>query len=215
MFIFAEQCCRKMNVEVVKGILKDKCVGIAGCGGLGSNAAVALVRSGIGRLILADFDRVEVSNLNRQFYFRDQIGMLKVEALRDNLLAINPECEIEIHQLHIETSDVRPLFNHCQVLIEAFDQAASKAMLVEAMISNLPDVPMILGNGMAGIGGFSTIGCSRWSDNIYVCGDLQTEISPTMSPMAARVGIVANLQADTAIQLLLGVQPDCGSGIVY
>lgn len=204
-----------MNVEVVKGILKDKCVGIAGCGGLGSNAAVALVRSGIGRLILADFDRVEVANLNRQFYFRFQNGMLKVEALRDNLLAINPECEIEIHQLRIEAGDVRPLFDDCQVLIEAFDQAASKAMLVEAMISDLPDVPLILGNGMAGIGGFSIIGCSRWSDNIYVCGDQQTEISPTMSPMAARVGIVANLQADTAIQLLLGVQPDCGSGIVY
>jgi sulfur carrier protein ThiS adenylyltransferase len=70
------------DAEVRKRLIEFR-IGIAGCGGLGSNCAVALSRVGIGRLILVDFDVVELSNLNRQYYFRDQIGLLKTEALTE------------------------------------------------------------------------------------------------------------------------------------
>ena len=168
-------------------------IGIAGCGGLGSNAAVALTRAGIGELVLVDFDRVEVSNLNRQYYFQSDIGKFKVEALSDHLRAINTEIQIEAINSKISRSDVVDLFQNCNILIEALDEAESKQFLIETWCKNFPERPIVCGNGLAGLGHTESIKV-RKSGNIYMCGDSKTDISSGLC--SARVAIVANMQAN-------------------
>ncbi|NTV80844.1 MAG: sulfur carrier protein ThiS adenylyltransferase ThiF, partial [Candidatus Aminicenantes bacterium] len=126
----------------VLAILRRSSVGIAGAGGLGSNVAVALARAGVGRLVIADFDRIEPSNLNRQQYFLDQIGERKVVALRENLLAINPYSLYEIHDVRINRRNAATIFARVDVLVEAFDKAAAKEMLIEASLSKFPGRPI-------------------------------------------------------------------------
>jgi len=197
-----------MNFESIKEILSLKKVGIAGCGGLGSNAAVILARSGIGKLVLADFDHVSESNLNRQFYFFHQIGEIKVDALSTNLLAIRPDLEVITHYLKLESNTIYNLFKNCDLVIEAFDSADAKAMIVETFINELPNTPLIVGNGMAGFGKFELLNRIKWTNNIYVCGDSQSEIDFDLPPLAPRVGIVANMQADLALELLINGTSD-------
>jgi sulfur carrier protein ThiS adenylyltransferase len=106
-------------------------IGIAGVGGIGSNVAVNLVRSGVAFLRIVDYDRVESSNLNRQFYFHDQIGRFKVEALTENLKRIRPELEIEAIVERIDAINCRDIFAGCDLIVEGFDRQADKKMLVE------------------------------------------------------------------------------------
>ena len=106
-------------------------IGIAGAGGLGSNVAVHLVRTGIKKLKIADFDVIDESNLNRQFYFMDQVGKPKVEALRENLLRIAPDLDIEIVNEKLTRKNMRKTFNECEILVEAFDKKNYKSMLIE------------------------------------------------------------------------------------
>ncbi|HQO49275.1 MAG TPA: sulfur carrier protein ThiS adenylyltransferase ThiF [Bacteroidales bacterium] len=194
-----------MDFETIKDSLNKKTVGIAGCGGLGSNVAASLTRVGIGKLVLADFDNVEPTNLNRQFYFHNQLGMRKVDALTINLRAINPHIELITFPGLISETEVPALFGKCDCVIEAFDKAEAKVMLVETMMDKLPHKPLIVGSGMAGIGGFDQIKLFKWTNNIYVCGDLVSEISKELPPISPKVNIVANLMADLALQLLLGL----------
>lgn len=192
-----------MNKNEISDRLKTKKVGIAGCGGLGSNAAVSLVRIGLKNIVLIDFDLVEESNLDRQYYFRDQLGMLKVKALRDNLLRIHPDILVEITSVKIVPENVVNLLGGCDLVIEAFDNAESKEMLIETMMDQLARIPLIVGNGMAGFGRFDILQINQWSKNVYVCGDGQSEIADDLPPLAPRVGIVANMQANLALELLL------------
>lgn len=191
-----------MNWLLIQEKLKTRSAGIAGAGGLGSNCASALVRVGVGRLVICDFDRVEESNLNRQFYFRDQIGQPKVEALKTNLLRINPDLIIEIHRIRLNPENIPELFGGVDVLIEAFDRADQKAMIIECALSAWPERPLIIGSGMAGFGDSNSIRM-RSSGNLYICGDESAEIGPEMPPLAPRVGIVANMMANVGIDLLL------------
>jgi sulfur carrier protein ThiS adenylyltransferase len=195
--------CRKMTQNELRIKLKDKTVGIAGCGGLGSNAAIALARIGIGNLVIVDFDRVEESNLNRQYYFREQIGNLKVEALAVNISKIDQTINVEMHAFKIQPSEIKMLFGKCDVIIEAFDLADAKIMLVETVMEQLPLTPIIVGNGMAGIGGFEQLKIIKWAENVYVCGDGLSEIKEDLPPLAPRVAIVANMQANLALELLI------------
>ena len=112
------------------------CVGLAGAGGLGSNTAVHLVRSGIRRLVIIDFDRVAASNLNRQFYFSDQVGMKKVKALEQNLLRIHPELTIQTRDIHLDNNNIRPTFASCDVLVEALDGAREKKMMADTFAAD-------------------------------------------------------------------------------
>jgi len=192
-----------MNWEEIKLHLIDRKVGVAGCGGLGSNAAVALARVGVRKFVLVDFDIIEPSNLNRQYYFRRQLGMKKVDGLRYNLLEIDENIEITAHDMKLEYNDISTVFAGCDLVIEAFDKAEAKQMIAEAMIENMPSTPLIMGIGMAGIGGFHLIRQEKWSDNIYICGDSVSEISESLPPLAPRVGIVSNMQANLALELLL------------
>lgn len=196
-----------MNWDQIKQHIAGFKIGIAGCGGLGSNAAVALARVGVKRFVLADFDVVEASNLNRQYYFSKQIGQKKVHALHDNLLQIYKDITLELHDKMLHFEDIVPVFGDCDLMLEAFDKAEAKQMLTEAMMCFMPDKVLIIGNGMAGVGNFETIKQLRWSENVYVCGDQITEISADQPPLAPRVGIVSNMQANLALELLLKMKP--------
>lgn len=191
-----------MKFDQIKEILKDKIVGIAGCGGLGSNSAVALARVGVGTLILADFDVIEESNLNRQYYFHHQIGKKKVVCLKENILLINPKTHILAHDKKLNGEDFYRIFKDCDVIVEAFDRAEMKQMIIETVIDEMPKTPLVIGLGMAGWGDSNTIH-SRKVDNLYICGDEKSEVSEELPPLAPRVGMVANMQANTVLELLL------------
>ncbi|MDX9694638.1 MAG: sulfur carrier protein ThiS adenylyltransferase ThiF [Bacteroidales bacterium] len=191
-----------MTIEEIKNKLKNYTVGIAGAGGLGSNCAVALARVGIGKLVVADFDVVSESNLNRQYFFRDQIGIKKVDALKENINRINPEVKIEIHDIKLNEQNIVPLFKDCNIVVEAFDLAEMKKMLIETCITQLPNIPIVIGSGMAGFGDSNSIKVRR-IENLYICGDEKTEVSDHNPPLAPRVGIVANMQANTVLEILL------------
>lgn len=197
-----------MRWEKIKEAIAGFRVGVAGCGGLGSNAAVALARVGIKRMVLVDFDRVEASNLNRQHYFLHQIGDYKTTALADNLHMIAKDLQLELHRCKLGFDDIAKVFGHCHLVIEAFDKAEAKLMIAEAMLSQMPGVPLIMGNGMAGVGMFDQIRQERWTENVYVCGDFVTEIGDETPPLAPRVGIVSNMQANLALEILLKMYAD-------
>lgn len=188
----------------VHAVLKRKCVGIAGLGGLGSTAAVALARVGIGQLILVDYDVVEPSNLNRQQYFVDQLGEPKATALAATLARINPYVKCKAYVQRITSQNLLELFCDADVLIEAFDRADQKAMLAAHWPRVRPEVPLIMASGVAGSGPATTISVRRWSRNVYVVGDMETAARPGCGLMAPRVGIAAHVQATLAVRLLLG-----------
>lgn len=191
----------------VHAVLKQSCVGIAGAGGLGSAIAVALARIGVGRLIVADFDVIEPSNLNRQQYFIDQIGQPKVHALRDNLARINPYVQVDAQLLRLTPENVPTVFADVQVLIEAFDAADQKAMLVESFGAAYPDRPIVVASGLAGHAPSNTVITRQFGPRLYVVGDLNTGAQPGTGLMAPRVGIAAHHQANAALRLLLGESP--------
>jgi len=195
-----------MTFDEIKSVLKTKTVGIAGCGGLGSNCAVALARVGIGSLVIADFDVIVESNLNRQYYFHDQIGMLKVFALKQNILLINPAVRVHAFDIRLCISDIVEIFHSCDVIVEAFDKAEMKHMIIDAVHTHMPDKHLVMGVGMAGWGDNELIHCRR-SDKLIVCGDELNEIAEQNPPLAPRVGVVANMQANSVLEILLGKNP--------
>jgi sulfur carrier protein ThiS adenylyltransferase len=193
----------------VHAALKRSTVGIAGLGGLGSAVAVALARVGIGTLILADFDVVEPSNLNRQHYFIDQIGMPKVRALSETLSRINPYVAIVGHEIRLDETSALDVFRGADVVVEAFDDAGAKTMLVETLLERLPAVSVVAASGVAGYGANDTIHTRR-SGNLFICGDEETEAAPGTGLMAPRVGVVAHLQANQVMEILLGEAGSAG-----
>lgn len=196
-----------MDFEEIRKVLRTKTVGIAGCGGLGSNCAVALARAGVGKMVIADFDVIVENNLNRQYFFHDQIGLLKVFALKSNLERINPEIKIHAFDLRLCPSDIVEIYSHCDVIVEAFDKAEMKHMIIDAVSSHLPDKPLVVGVGMAGWGDNNSIH-TRSSGKLVICGDEMNEVSETNPPIAPRVGIVANMQANAVLEILLGNNPE-------
>jgi sulfur carrier protein ThiS adenylyltransferase len=191
-----------MTFTEIKDKLQDKVVGIAGCGGLGSNAAIALARTGIGKLVLADFDRVEPANLNRQYYFSDQLGEFKAEALRDNIHKVDENINVETHVVNLEPESVITFFADCDVIIEAFDVDAAKQMIIETVLADMPDKYIVSGQGVAGYGNNEGIKTQRLGKLIIV-GDGETEVSENEPPLGPRVAAIANLQANIALEILL------------
>jgi len=191
-----------MNFHQIKEILKNKIIGIAGCGGLGSNCAVALARVGIGKIIIADFDTIEESNLNRQYYFFDQIGKKKVQCLKENIHMINPNVKVEAHNIMLDSNNIVDIYRNCDVIVEAFDKAKMKQMIIEIVSEELQETPLVVGLGMAGWGNNNTLH-SKQLDNLFICGDEVREVSEELPPLAPRVGIVANMQANIVLEILL------------
>jgi sulfur carrier protein ThiS adenylyltransferase len=188
------------NVPGSTEILRAATVAIAGCGGLGSNAAVSLVRAGVGALVLVDGDVVELSNLNRQHYFRADVGRPKVDALARHLRAITPGVALELHAIRIGPEDVPRLFAGADLLIEAFDLAESKKWLVEAWCRAFPGRHVVCASGVSGLGATESLKVRR-AGKIVLCGDETSDMSEGLS--APRVAIAANMEANVAIELLV------------
>jgi sulfur carrier protein ThiS adenylyltransferase len=192
-----------MKFSEIKTHLAKFRVGIAGAGGLGSNCAVALARSGIGTLVISDFDIIEEPNLNRQYYFADQLGMEKTKALKENIERINSGTRIITNQVKLDRDNIPLIYSECDVIVEAFDRADMKEMLIETILTRMPGTPLVVGSGMAGWGNNESLKCRKIDDCLFVCGDETTEASEEIPPMAPRVGIVANMQANIVIEILL------------
>lgn len=194
-----------MRLSEIEDHLKKFRVGIAGAGGLGSNCAAALARTGVGTIVIADFDRVEQSNLSRQFYFCAQTGMMKTEALKENLVRIRPEIQILTFQVKLDRANIPSVFAGCDVIVEAFDRPEMKEMIIESVQKELPGVPLVVGSGLAGWGRNEIMKFRKIDESLYVCGDEMTETSDDLPPLAPRVGIVANMQANTVVEILLRI----------
>ena len=192
-----------MRLDEIRKKLAGKRVGIAGAGGLGSNCAAALARSGVGTLVVADFDTVSEENLNRQFFFLDQVDMKKTDALAANLLRIAPALRLVAHDTKLVPGNIPEIFAGCDVIVEAFDLAEQKEMLIGTVMQHFPDTPLVIGLGIAGYGRSGGIGLKQ-SGNLYICGDGTTETDEEHPPLAPRVGMVANMQANVVLELLLG-----------
>ena len=177
-------------------------VAVCGLGGLGSNIAIALARAGIGKLILIDFDRVDITNLHRQQYKADQIGRYKTEALADNLREIAPYIELEIHTEHITEDNAVTLLSDADIICEAFDDAEAKAMLTNLVLEEMPDKFLVAASGMAGFGSANTIQTRRVAKRFYLCGDGASDISEAGSLVASRVMLCAAHQAHTVLRIL-------------
>ncbi|MFA5069236.1 MAG: sulfur carrier protein ThiS adenylyltransferase ThiF [Candidatus Omnitrophota bacterium] len=175
-------------------------VAIAGCGGLGSNCAFNLVRAGITRLRLIDFDLVERSNLNRQFFFYAQVGMSKPDALAQNLMAINPGLELDIVKKKIDAENIKDILDGCQVVVEALDSVSEKVMIAEALLGEGKFI--VSASGIAGMGNTDRIRVHRVKENFVLIGDLETgaEDAPVLSPA---VNIAAAKQADIVIEYIM------------
>ncbi len=188
--------------EVQRKILEKVRIGIAGAGGLGSNCAAHLVRSGIRRFVIADFDTVCASNLNRQFFFADQLGRLKTEALRENLLRINPNLDIVLFSGRITHENAPELFTECDLTAECLDDDKAKAMLIDALLPS--GKPLVCASGLAGFGCSNRLKVRRIGRNCFMAGDMETSVSESCPPFSPRVGIAAAMEANTILALLLG-----------
>ena len=178
-------------------------VAIAGLGGLGSNVAFALARIGVGHLHLIDFDRVDAANLNRQQYFGRHLGMYKTDALREELLEINPYLDIDADCVRVTEQNLPALFAGESILCEAFDVPEAKAMLVNGVLEYFPDKFLVAASGMAGYGGSDAIRTRKITGHFYLCGDGCTEAAPGRGLMAPRVALCAAHQANLITELIL------------
>jgi sulfur carrier protein ThiS adenylyltransferase len=178
-------------------------VGVAGLGGLGSAVAISLARTGIGRLILADHDVVEPSNLNRQQYLIRHLGMAKTEALRELLAEINPYVDVTAVRLKLDPQNIPGAFRSADIIVECFDDASAKSMLLGSVREALPQAYLILASGLAGYGDSNSIRTWKMGERTFVVGDLKSPAGPGCGLMAPRVGIAAHHQANLVISLLM------------
>lgn len=192
-----------MSFGEIKNQLSNFRVGIAGAGGLGSNCAIALARSGIGTLVICDFDIIEASNLNRQYYFAEQVGQLKINALKNNILKINPAVTVVTCQDKLNKKNIPEIFQGCDVIVEALDSPEMKEMFIETVQLRMTGTPLIVGSGLAGWGKNESIKTRKIDDSLFLCGDESTGASDDVPVLAPRVAIVANMQANLVLELLL------------
>lgn len=191
----------ELNLALSKAV-----IGVAGLGGLGSNIAISLARVGVKKLVLADFDVVEPSNLNRQQYFVRHIGMQKTQALKELINDVNPFVEVETHDIFLDEKNVASVFGECEILCEAFDNVAGKAMILNEAGASLKDKKIIGASGMAGYFSSNIIKTIKFAKNVYLCGDLTNEAKIGQGLMAPRVAVCANHEANLAIRLLMGLE---------
>lgn len=185
--------------------LQATTVAVCGLGGLGSNIAISLARAGVGKLILVDFDRVDVTNLHRQQYKANQVGMPKPEALLANLKEIAPYTEFEMHFEKVTADNAVSLLAKADLICEAFDNAEAKAMLVNTVLENMPEKFLVAASGMAGYASGNSITTRKVTKRFYVCGDGESDVADGIGLIAPRVMLCAAHQALTAIRLILGL----------
>ena len=181
-------------------------VAICGLGGLGSNIAIALARAGVGKLLLTDFDRVDITNLHRQQYKVNQIGRYKADALAENLSEIAPYTEVKAVTAKITEENFKELLTDADVVCEAFDNAEAKAMLVNGVLEQMPDCFLVAASGMAGMDTPNTIQTRKITKRFYLCGDAVSDVADTIGLVAPRVMLCAAHQAHTVLRILAGEQ---------
>jgi sulfur carrier protein ThiS adenylyltransferase len=196
---FKENLVKKFGKDYLDKVSKAR-VGLAGAGGLGSNCALNLVRSGFRRLIIVDFDVIVPSNLDRQFYFLDQVGLNKVEALKTNLLRVNSNLEIEALVKKIDKENIREIFKDCDIVVECFDRVEYKKMLVEELANSGKFIVAV--SGVGGIGSSDEILVHQLKDKLVLIGDLKSDIIER-PPVSPRVNIAAAKQADVVLSYVL------------
>lgn len=177
-------------------------VAVCGLGGLGSNIAVSLARAGIGKLILLDFDKVDISNIHRQQYKVSQIGMYKTEALLENLKEISPYLTAQIHTVRICEDNVPKLLGKADIICEAFDDAEAKAMLTNTVLDKLPSKYLVAASGMAGLGSANRIKTRRITNRFYLCGDGVSDVADAAGLVSSRVMLCAAHQAHMVLRIL-------------
>ena len=182
----------------------EAAVAVCGLGGLGSNIAIALARAGVGKLLLIDFDRVDITNLHRQQYKAGQIGMNKTEALSENLKEIAPYVELITHTIRITEENAAELLKGADIICEAFDNAECKAMLTNLVLETMPEKYLVAASGMAGMGSANTIQTRKVGKRFYICGDGSSDVTEVGSLVASRVMICAAHQAHTVLRILAG-----------
>ena len=188
--------------EDLQNKISSTTVGICGLGGLGSNIAIALARAGVGKLILIDFDKVDITNLHRQQYMSSQVGMYKTEALRDNLAEINPYLETEIQTVCVTEENVKELLKECDIICEAFDNAECKAMLTNFVLEEMPDKYLVAASGMAGMGSANSIHTRKVTKRFYLCGDEISDVKDGIGLVSSRVMLCAAHQAHMVLRLI-------------
>jgi sulfur carrier protein ThiS adenylyltransferase len=189
----------------VRSALAEKTVGIIGLGGLGSNAAMMLLRSGVLRFVLADHDVVEESNLNRQLFFPDQLGRPKTEALAETLRRIDPRVNLTLAQERVGRDNMARLFSQVDVLIEAVDKADEKAAIVEVASEELPETPLVWAMGLAGYKSANCIATAQVGEDSWLVGDLEADIRDGLPLLATRVMVAAAHEAHMTVRILLGL----------
>ncbi len=189
------------GIELQKKI-SSTTVAVCGLGGLGSNIATSLARAGIGKLILIDFDKVDITNLHRQQYKANQIGMCKTEALQNNLKEINPYLETKIHTICLDESNAKDVLADADIICEAFDNAEAKANIVNFVLSEMPDKYIVAASGMAGLDSANLIKTRKVSKRFYLCGDEVSDIKDGIGLVSTRVMLCAAHQAHTVLRII-------------
>ena len=179
-------------------------VAVCGLGGLGSNLATALARAGVGRLLLIDFDRVDLTNLHRQQYKESQLGACKTEALAENLREIAPYTILETHTVRITEENAAELLCNATIICEAFDDAEAKAMLTNLVLEKMPDKYLVAASGMAGLGSANAIKTRKITERFYLCGDEVSDVNDGIGLVSSRVMLCAAHQAHTVLRILAG-----------
>lgn len=179
-------------------------VAVCGLGGLGSNIAIALARAGVGHLHLIDFDRVDLTNLNRQQYAVGQLGQYKTDALRETLSLVSPYCDVTCDTIKVTEENLPELLKHEDYICEAFDRAEAKAMLVSGVLEHFPEKYLVAGSGLAGLGSANTIQTRRVSKRFYLCGDSTSDSSVGLGLVASRVLVCAAHEANMILRLIAG-----------
>lgn len=179
-------------------------VAVLGLGGLGSNIAIALARAGVGYLHLIDFDKVDITNLNRQQYFVHQLGQYKTEALSENLKQIAPYCQVETTTIKVTKDDIKELLKNEDIICEAFDSAEAKAMLVEGVLEQFPEKYVVSGSGMAGLSSANTIKTRKVLSHFYLCGDEVSDVKDGLGLFSSRVMVCAAQEANMVLRIIAG-----------
>lgn len=179
-------------------------VAVCGLGGLGSNIAIALARAGVGHLHLIDFDRVDLTNLNRQQYAVGQLGQYKTDALRETLSLVSPYCDVTCDTIKVTEENLPDLLRNEDYICEAFDRAEAKAMLVSGVLEHFPEKYLVAGSGLAGLGSANTIQTRRVSQRFYLCGDGTSDSSVGLGLVASRVLVCAAHEANMILRLIAG-----------
>ena len=183
--------------------VKQAHVAIAGLGGLGSNIAISLARTGVGHLHLIDFDEVEPSNLNRQQYKIKHLGMPKTQALKQEIEEINPYITVTTDNTRVDDNNIKELFMQDEIICEAFDKPEAKALLVNGVLENFPEKYIVAASGMAGYTSSNHIETKKITSHFYLCGDQISKAEPGNGLMAPRVAICAGHQANMVLRLIL------------